>query len=646
VFETPVVFEREEYEWVSEGPVNMENFSYDTSITVCEVPSPFAQLTRTRSELGVVSIGSFVAKLTDTRLNCGTPNNPVSSRTHLFLFIKLMTSRSDRSGPTLMVADLAGREKTFDCNSEAVLENFALNKYYPTLNTLLNDPLGSAKESPIIEIKVGESFSPMNTLIRLRDPNSLFAREDISKIPLKSLILELSLHTYFDLVEKAGKGSKTRGYVTEMVRRGATEEADVSTRFYSAVKRFFKRVIADGYMYQLTNRLENLEKQPLELRMLLEQLDDIPVLNGIQKIIEYYAKDGTISTGTSYSSGEQTQRMRLERAMKKDVLERVLKLMPVFFNTILLSEYMNNVIKTAPVKVCGYRNIEGEFINRSLDELANLVLIASSFSEDDGPAVHPECLPISCSFAGLDCLLPKNVPKNMAQSAIAEVMAEGMGRSSFDVMNTVFCTFAIVNFSKSLSEGKLFRPIYDPSEGMIRETVLAFGKLKRDMKFYISNPTETTDNYIKILKQAYSLFSEAYSAEMQLQTEYKKRLEYRGMDITKMMNNDFIKSSYTSSINHWAKMRNAIDAVLRTLTNENLLTVGSQKLLEMDSIMRNFEELANVVQIKNQDTAIGVLMFVDDIVKRGLQPMMCSTTNEREEILSTTVGWSNVQLSI
>lgn len=646
VFETPVIFNRGDYEWVSDGPVRMENFSYDTSRTVCEVPSPFAQLTRTRSNLGEVSIGSFVAKLTDTRLNCGTPNNPVSSRTHLFLFIKLMKNRTDNKGPTLIVADLAGREKTFDCKSEAVLENLALNKYYPTLNNLLNDPLGAAKESPIIDIQVGERFSPAGVITRLRKQESLFnvSDQELAKIPLKKLMQELSLPTFFDLVEKAGEKSISKGYVTEMTGKTGTEKEDVSNRFYSALRRLISRIIREGYMTQLLNRLESLEKQPLELRNLLEQVDDAIILVSIRTILEYFVSN-KVQPGINLM--QQPQRKRLERDVGgSENLSRALRLLPTYLNAILLIEYMNNVLRTAPVQVCGYRNIEGEFINRSLDELANLVLVASSFSEDGGPAVHPDCLPVSCTFAGLDCLLPKNVPKEMNRSAIADVLAEGMGKPSFDVMNTVFCTFVVINVSKSLSEGKLFRPIYDPAESMIRETVLAFGKMKRDMQYYLTNPAQGVGNATEILNQAYDLFSKAYTTEMELHAEYKKRLEYRGMDVTKMLSDGFKQNAYQDSIRHWDQMRRATNAILQTLSNKDLLKAGAQKILELDSVMRKFEQLSEVVRVKNQDTAIGVLMFADDLVKRGLQPQICTTVNEREEILSSTIGWTNIQLNI
>jgi hypothetical protein len=367
-------------------------------------------------------------------------------------------------------------------------------------------------------------------------------------------------------------------------------------------------------------------------------------LAGIEKIVNYFASN-SVTPGIKILS--QSQRSRFERAVGgSETLTRILNLMPDYLNTILLVEYMNNVIRTAPVQVCGYRNIEGEFINRSLDELANLVLIASSFSEDGGPAVHPDCLPVSCSFAGLDCLLPRNVSKEMSRSAIADVMAEGMGRPTFDVMNTVFCTFVVINVSKSLSEGNIFRPIYDPAESMIHESILAFGKLKRDMQFYMTNPVQSVNDPMTILNSAYELFSEAYKAEMDLQADFRKRLEYRGIDVTRMLTQEYRRSSYVTSVRHWGQMRRATNAILQTLSNKDLLKVGSQKLLELDTVMRKFEALSNAVRVKNQDTAIGVLMFADDIVKRGLQPMVCSTVNEREEILSSTIGWTNIQLSI
>jgi hypothetical protein len=645
VFETPVLFNRGDQEWVSDGPVSMETFSYESSNSVCETSTPFsALLPRRRTDLGDVSIGSFVGRLTDIRLNCGTPNNPVSSRTHLFLFIKLMKNPTDTKGPTLIVADLAGREKTFDCKSEAVLENLAMNKYYPGLNNLLNNPLGTAAESPIIDLSTGEKFDLKNSPMRVRSPESSFNEPDISRFPLKKLMLELSLHTFFDLVDKAGESSVSKGYVTVTFGKQGAERTDISDKYYSALRRFLRRLITEGYPTQVRTRLENLEKQPLELRNLLQKIDDRDLLDGIERVIGYFASDD-IKVGVNYLN--QVQRKRIEKKVgSPEALTRVLRRLPTYLNTILLIDYMNNVLRTAPVKVCGYRNIEGEFINRSLDELANLVLVAASFSEDSGPAVHPDCLPVSCSFAGLDCLLPKNVPKERSRSAIADVLAEGMGRPSFDVMNTVFCTFVVINLSRSLSEGNLFRPIYDPAETMIKEAVLAFGKLKREMKFYLTDPSQPVTDASRLLNDAYEIFSNFYTTEMKSHAQFKERLEYRGMDPNRMMSENYRKESYRDSVETWTGMRRAINVILEVLSDKDLIKAGAQKILELDTSMRKLEQLGEVIRIKNQDTAIGVLMFADDIVKRGLQPMVCSSVQAREDILPSTVGWTNVQLSI
>jgi len=629
VFQEPVVFQRSGLEWESEGSVNIESFSYDETRNICELPSPFRSINRKQYKLGDISLGNFVAKLTDIRLNCGTPNNPVSSRTHLFLFIKLMTSPRDDSGPTLTVADLAGREKSFDCESDAILEVFALNKSYPSLNSSVNAPLGTGSESPLLEFTKGEfdTEAVLTRMSKTRFVNNV--ADPLSNYPLKTLFSTLSLNNFFGFIASG------KGYVQE--------GNDISPLFYNTLSRVAQYMLERGFHEQLISRLEKLESQPLELRKLLEQLDNRELLANILSIVTYFAQRN-ITVGSNILAG-RPQINRLGKTV--EVIRTALGLMRVYLNAILLMDYTNSVLKKEPVKVCRYRNIEGEFINRSLDELSNLIVTALSFETEGGPVVHSECLPVTCSFAGLDCLMPKNVPKDFQQSAISQVLSEGTGRKSLNVKNTVFCTFVVINISKNLSEGRTFRPIYDSAENMVSMMVNSFAKIKKDMKFYITDPKVNSSTIFSGIQDNYDLFLTAYNNEVKLQENFKRRLEYRGVDPTKMLSEMIRSSLYRGSKDNWDAMRRVSENILKLISNKDLLKIGMQKIMELDPVFRKMEELLKFINIKNQDTSVGVLMFADEIAKRGLQPLTCSVgPNDQSVILPSTVGWINVQLSI
>lgn len=66
------------------------------------------------------TLGGFVFFVTENmRLTKGTTNNPSSSRTHIFVFIKFT------DGPTLIIGDFAGVENVFDCSNPIVLDKMS-----------------------------------------------------------------------------------------------------------------------------------------------------------------------------------------------------------------------------------------------------------------------------------------------------------------------------------------------------------------------------------------------------------------------------------------------------------------------------------------------------------------------------------------
>ncbi len=70
-------------------------------------------------------LGDFIVNVMDSRRDIkATTNNPVSSRSHIIIFIKLKGTRDDQSGPYLIICDFAGVENKFECNSNEVLQKF------------------------------------------------------------------------------------------------------------------------------------------------------------------------------------------------------------------------------------------------------------------------------------------------------------------------------------------------------------------------------------------------------------------------------------------------------------------------------------------------------------------------------------------
>jgi len=75
-----------------------------------------------------VSIGKYIVTIMDGKRSVqATTNNPVSSRSHMIIFVKFKNKKSDVARdkePYLIICDFAGVENKFQCNNPEVLELF------------------------------------------------------------------------------------------------------------------------------------------------------------------------------------------------------------------------------------------------------------------------------------------------------------------------------------------------------------------------------------------------------------------------------------------------------------------------------------------------------------------------------------------
>lgn len=634
VFKTPVTFLRKDSDWIAEGFVEVETFSYNRDQGVCEREKPFENIGRIKTQFRDTSIGDFMSKLIDIRLNCGTPLNPVSSRSHLFLFIKFISDDGSDS-PNLIVADLAGRERMFDCGSEGILELFSLNRYYPSLNQMINDPLGTAQSNPMFDLRRSGKFPKegIHTSLLTKKPVTDIITP-LAEYPLLSLFTDLHLDAFFPFVA-ASSSTRGEGYVLDKTGK------DVSNVFYKFLGRVCNLILEGNYHEGVVRRLISIDTQPLELRNLLQKLDNQTTVDGLLAVVRYFART-PIASGTNVLSGRSQFERLGELKLGGSVLKNTLELMPTYINSILLVNYLSDVLKDKPSKVCGYRNVEGEFINRSLDEISNLIMLAAA-TDNRGPKIHPECLPISCSFAGLDCLLPKNVPRTNKDSALSQILREGTGRPSFRLEDTVFCTFVVLNFTKKEISDPTPIPLYDSVEPMLMEVYQAFDRIKKIPGTGPTSDKRTSQKLFTEFSDMYRAFLNAYTRESEIIKTHGERLNYRGMDPRKMITDGYLKETFIASKSNWMAMRKTQEAMLNIIRDRDIQYADSQIFMEMDSLVRDVKNVVSVVRVKNQNSSLGVLAFADDLVKRGLQPFPCSTFENRETVLESQVGWINAQ---
>jgi len=115
------------------------------------------------------------------------------------------------------------------------------------------------------------------------------------------------------------------------------------------------------------------------------------------------------------------------------------------------------------------------------------------------------------------------------------------------------------------------------------------------------------------------------------------------MDPRRMITDAYLREAFASSVSNWMAMRNSQEAILNILGTRELLTAPTQVIMEIDGLLGEVRDFSNMVRIKNQNSSLGVLSFADDLVKRGLQPLTCSTFVSKERVLQSQVGWVNPQ---
>jgi hypothetical protein len=350
---------------------------------------------------------------------------------------------------------------------------------------------------------------------------------------------------------------------------------------------------------------------------------------------------------TAQPPGERI-RLRVKGLIDVDNAQKEYKGVVDYLNLVILVNAVDLMIFGRPKQVCEVRNVEGNFINQSLDEYSRLVTTASSIDTNYGPLVHPECLPVVCKFAGLDCLLPKNVDKTIPQSAISRVLSRGMGTPSFRP-GTLFSVFLVVNASRTEPD-KRARPLYDPMDVLL-ERILASARGIEQRSFYVYQQNE---NLLPILSDIYMWFTGMdesrstgilyyYEEESKVLSEYMARVEYRGTDESKMLRREDIERLYGASKSNWDMIRRRVNSILGKMSDSKFPSMDSASRSRFTEIINSVRKLKEDINKKNQDTIPGSLAFIDDLVKRDMQPMICSSQNEEDILPPTSISsWKNV----
>jgi hypothetical protein len=608
VLHKPAIFNRVGSEWITnETSYNVINYPKLHNSAICESPEPFENLRKEQKVFGS-NLGDFIASLIDIRLNCGTTNNPDSSRTHMLVFIKF-----NDNGPTLVVADLAGVEKPFDCDSLVVLENFARNKvYYKNINAELSKIItGGALNSIFQEIKEGTNIS----VEKLKNEILFSYRNEKND---KLFIKVLTLFIDPDLIFNKLKGSIYNDYL-------------------ESLELFCKYIDNKGY-------LKILKEKILEGKITTIKEQD---LDNVTKIIKTIATYNDVNDKTNFY-GKMTQSSpNIEAYQKKlskiftgrtdgysttkDILTKS-KIGLVIDELIKLENYFN-VLREKTTGICRTRTTEGYFISRSLGELRNLIRVFAA-SSSIGPSFIVACYEIICPsyFDSTECL-PKyetKLPDNF-MSSILKTMKDG-GITNID--DLTYCVFNVCNLTNNKNTDPI-RQIYSPLGDLLGPSLESIKKVETLRRKIIEKmmiiPQNSYSEQISYIYQKLEILKELKNQFLDLFMSYKKEMEQ--VDLTKRPSESKQRKYFEDSKLIWDNIKTITKEITKAiLEKENnyykLSLLNDFTLLE--NIKKDITKIIKEEEEENATTMIGTMSFIEEVAKLGRREMKCYVENGLE----------------
>jgi hypothetical protein len=611
VLDKPAKFRRESNGWITDDTrYSVIDYPRLHETSICEKGEPFSGINRTQKEFGR-TLGDFIASLIDIRLNCGTTNNPDSSRTHMLVFIKF-----GDSGPTLIVADLAGVEKPFDCDSLVVLENFARNKtYYRNINTELSKIVGGALSKNYQTLSENGDISSITV-------NDLIKYEFV-KYDKAGTTFPLTISTFFNNPEAVYNNLYKSGLYNEYMK---------------SLELFCKFINNRGYF------------QLLKERIIDEKIKNI-TLEDVNKVEYYFNKVGIddfyneMSKPITAADALQQYRKRLsgiftgklstyESSIEGFILKKDnKKLVQVVMDEILKLENYFTKLRELTTEVCRTRTKEGYFINKSLGELRNLIRMYAS-SSGVGPSFLVACYPIICPeyLDSTECL-PKfdsKLPENFISSIVETI--KGGGISNIDELQ--FCVFNVCNLTNN-KETDPIRQIYSPLGDLLAPSLESLDKVetvrRKLLEKLIKIPQNNYSQKIDEIRQKINMIKTKYLEFLGLYSTYKKSMEQ--IDLSKRPSDNkqmeyFIKSKQIwSEINILAK-----EIKVSVLEKEDKYYKLSliEDFTQLNTIKSEISRIIKDTEEENATTMIGTMSFIEEISKLGRRELKCYVENGLE----------------
>lgn len=588
-------------------------------------------------------MGKYIVTIMDYKRSIqATTNNPVSSRSHMIIFVKFKKKKSDiakEKEPYLIICDFAGVENKFQCKNEDVLNMFEniksqtkckdkvekgkcnnFKEFYNVKETiekrLNSDEAKYEPPSELIKVNISPEFR-RGLLFRLFKDNDKFKNKFEKIFPVLDKII-------IDLYDK-----------------------NKMTEFVKAIKKI-KDIVGSPDYPTLQNIKDNLKYEDTDIK---KSINELWTLFGITKnvmIIKYGEKKQHIRDMPKfirdlYSSGLRADdynniyddKLDKFRKSKKDpsrsmpadilrevnaanietvkspIMELIQKYCEEVQNELESQNEINEDISTKTniknkilsetseirhkmlYDICDSRMKEGLFINNSLSYLRDFISYFITKIQRSGmsPKFINECAPIQCNPNYESCFSDNVVNKNATEtSVIANVMREKlcMNKSSNKNMNEVnvcedfrdmtFCIFNVINLSKRANNPPPI-PHID-----ITNLMLELNRLNSLSSMLINDDNISDESSNKNVHLIY---------------------------LSELKNNKLLNGLNTDD------KKVIIDLIIK-------LEKGNES--DVNVTINALKKLIEQINISNSLTLIGTLEFTDMISKFGLNRLSCNYT--------------------
>lgn len=409
-----------------------------------------------------VDIGKYIVTIMDGKRSIqATTNNPVSSRSHMIIFVKFKYKKSEiaqEKEPYLIICDFAGVENKFQCRSDDVLEMFEKIKSqtkckdkkssvgqcqefenFYDVQSRIDEKLRSDdamyNPEPTINLNISHDFSQMildNILPTPIDPKHPAAVERKSFEPYASYINSIATEVY-----NSGKYEKFLSALEKIKQVVGTPEYPTKKSYnnmFENSESIVKRWLGDLY------KLFNLSKMDKEVKTF--KTGKLPIERVMTDFVhsmynKYLRRDDYdnlfaetkkgIAAGTSMNNRVVAGVVeKAQKTVSTPAINNLITYLTTVINHLSKQDSKNQEINERTNKrneivgsakssrkqmlsqICNERVKEGLFINDSLRHLRGFIShFVTGIQNNGGKIVNPkfvdECAPLQCNPNFEDC---------------------------------------------------------------------------------------------------------------------------------------------------------------------------------------------------------------------------------------------------